>query len=146
MPSGSSLPVVHLYLDMMLTMKARALSKWQVNDCGGMLPQSSGTHWGCEILPKVFSVIEPSTKELIEELQDDVYLEAGRGKVRLGSFVRLAKFMVPNFLKTMKYFVAPTGKAEEIQQKADAKSEELAEAARDADSLEQSVHLYREIF
>jgi len=101
---------------------------------------------GWKILPKVFSVIEPTTKELLDGLVDDVYLEAGRGKVRLRSFVRLAKFLVPMYLRTIKYFFAPTGKAQEIQQNADVIIEELAKSARGADGLEQSIYLYRDIF
>jgi pyruvate,water dikinase len=101
---------------------------------------------GFRILPKAFSVIEPSTKQLIEGLRNDPNLEAGGGKVRMGSFVRLAKFLVPNFLRTMKYFFAPAGKAQEIQQIADSKNEGFAEVARSPDGIQHSIHLYREIF
>lgn len=101
---------------------------------------------GKKILPKFFSVIDPVTTDILEDLINDSKIEAGKGKLRLQTFFRLAKFIVPTFFNALKYWGSPIGKAKKVQHEADIVIEKLAEKANADPSMQQSIDLYREIF
>ncbi|HEX8990057.1 MAG TPA: PEP/pyruvate-binding domain-containing protein, partial [Anaerolineales bacterium] len=59
---------------------------------------------GARVVPGFFPMVEPSVGRILETLGRDPQLEAGKGRVRLSTVARLARFglsMLPRFIWTM---------------------------------------------
>ncbi|MFC1936529.1 PEP/pyruvate-binding domain-containing protein [Chloroflexota bacterium] len=101
---------------------------------------------GVNFFPRFFSVVDKVFVEILSGILDDPRLGAGKGRLRLSTFFRIARFLVPVYLKLPKYLIAPEGKARQLQQKIDGELIPLREFADSDSGLAHNVQLLKKIF
>ncbi len=70
---------------------------------------------GAKMLPKGFSMIDPGLVTSLEETYQLPEAEAGQGKLRLKTFGRIAKLILPIWARTVRNLLAPKGQLDVIQ-------------------------------
>ena len=68
-----------------------------------------------KVAPKVFNVLDPGLVASLAEIYQLPEAEAGQGKLRLKTFGRIAKFILPIWAQTARNLLAPKGKVAVVQ-------------------------------
>ncbi len=74
---------------------------------------------GQKMAPRFFSAIDPSLVPVLESLKNDAGLGMGSGKLRFGTFVRLARFMFPFFRRVFRHWRNVETVVQQIEQISD---------------------------
>jgi len=97
---------------------------------------------GAKMLPKVFSMIDPGLVTSLEEIYQLPEAEAGQGKLRLKSFGRVAKFILPIWARAARNLLAPKGQLDVAQNTLTSYLDEVREKANSGSPTE----LFRMIY
>lgn len=100
---------------------------------------------GNRIWPKVLTGVEPGSAESLKEISADPKIEAGRGKLRLSTIHRMAKFM-RGMIRRARYFAKdPEDKAAEIKRNYETELVKLETLFSHPEDLSESILLFRQI-
>lgn len=80
---------------------------------------------GVRVIPRFFSIVDPTTFPVFEELKTDRQLNLGKGKILLSTLRKLVRFALPMLKRIMHNIRSPEGKAVQIQQDSQKKIIEL---------------------
>ncbi|MEE8379466.1 MAG: PEP/pyruvate-binding domain-containing protein [Gammaproteobacteria bacterium] len=97
---------------------------------------------GAKILPKVFSMIDPGLVTSLEKIYQSPEAEAGQGKLRLKSFGRVTKFILPIWARAARNLLAPKGQLDVAQNTLTSYLDEVREKANSGSPTE----LFRMIY
>ena len=104
---------------------------------------------GHRMVFNVFPMVDPGSIPALKALSKEPGLEAGKGRLRLSTFWRLARFMVPMLFSFYSHLLAPNGKVAAFDQKTHnelAKLQAKIEAnAGETPTLARSAALVREM-
>ena len=85
---------------------------------------------GKRFLPIVLPIVEPGAAESLNIIFADPRMQAGKGKIRAGTILRLLKFILPIYAKTFRNMLFPKGKVKKLQFELEEKRKSLQEKAK----------------
>jgi len=105
---------------------------------------------GHRLAPKIFSMIDPCILPALDKISDDVRLGAGTGRLCLSTLVRIARFVLPMFIRVLRCGLSPEGQAVRIHRESDREIANLQAKSEtpqgELPTLDQSIALYRQIY